>query len=248
MALRVNFCTMKTLERFENWSRTGERLRAAQGVWMMQWLNRVWMGVAALALVAGMTGPACAAPKDGTGPAVVNFQRLYEAYQKTSAYAKYGAKMRDAARQFQEEMQLLAQLRYCTDAERAEALALKAKSKLSPAEQARLDSFLKKADAIDNEASRLAQKQNPTEADTKRLADISKMRTEAARSLAKQDADRRDKMRALEQEAFESIETELINIVEKVAKDQKVDVVYDRRSVLVGGVDLTEAAIKKLPK
>jgi hypothetical protein len=36
--------------------------------------------------------------------------------------------------------------------------------------------------------------------------------------------------------------------VEKVAKDQKLAIIYERRAVLVGGNDLTDAVIKKLPK
>lgn len=210
----------------------------------MQWLRPVGLGLALLSLVMGLAAPAAAA----AGPPVVNFQRLYEEYQKTSAYAKYGTKLRETVKQFQEEMQALAQFRYCTEAERTEALALKAKTKLSAAEQARLDTLSKKADAIDNEASMLAQKTNPSEADTKRLAEISKLRTDAAKSLAKADADRRDKVRQMEQDAFNSVENELLDIVEKLAKDQKLDVIYDARSVLFGGNDLTTLAIKKLPK
>jgi Skp family chaperone for outer membrane proteins len=216
----------------------------------MQWCKSVGMGLALVALMAGVAGPASAAGKidPSLGPAWVDLPRVLDEYRKTSAYAKYNQKLKDAQKQLTMEMQTLAQLRYCTDAERTEALAIQAKSKPSSAEQARLDALLKKADGIDNEASALAQKTTPTDAETKRLAEISKMRTDAARNLAKAEADRRDKLRQMEEDATEAVENDLLALVEKVAKEQKLDYVLERRSVLVGGNDVTDAVIKKLPK
>lgn len=214
----------------------------------MEWSKTVGLALAALSLSVGLMGPAAAQKDAATGPAWVDLPRVLTEYKKTPAYAKHGQKLREMARQAQSEMQMLAQLRYCSDQERAEALALKNKKTLSAAEQARLDTLLKKADQVDNEASGLAQKQKPTDADTKRLADISKMRTDAAKNLAKEEADRRDKLRNLEMELTEAIENELLELVQKVAKDRKLEVIYERRAVLVGGVDLTDQVIKKLPK
>jgi Skp family chaperone for outer membrane proteins len=74
------------------------------------------------------------------------------------------------------------------------------------------------------------------------------MRTDAAKNLAKAEADRRDKLRQMEEDATESVENDLLALVEKVAKEQKLDYVLERRSVLVGGNDVTDAVIKKLPK
>ena len=214
----------------------------------MQWSKTAGTALAALALSAGLAAPAAAAPKDATGPAWVDLPRVLTEYRKTPGYTKHSLKLRDTARQFQAEMQTLAQFRYCTEGERAEALALKAKKTLNKTEEARLDVLSKRADQVDNEASTLSQKPAPTDADTKRLAEISKLRTDAAKSLAKAEADRRDQLRQMEIDATTNVENELLALVEKVAKDQKLDVVYERRAVLVGGVDVTDAVIKKLPK
>lgn len=215
----------------------------------MHWSRFTGAALAALSLSIVLTTSATAAPKEtGSGPAWVDLPRVLTEYRKTPAYTKHSIKLRDTARQFQAEMQTLAQLRYCSEAERSEALALKAKKALNKTEEARLAALLKRADEVDNEASTLSQKNPPSDADTKRLAEISKLRTDAAKNLAKEEADRRDKLRQMEIDATTSVENELLALCEKVAKDQKLDVLYERRAVLVGGVDLTDAVIKKLPK
>lgn len=216
----------------------------------MLWSKSLGLSMAAVAMTAALAGPSFAAPKPppGTGPAWVDLPKVLTEYRKTAAYAKHSQKLRDQARLFQTEMQTLAQLRYCTDQEREEALALKAKTKMNEKETARLDELMKRADKVDNEASVLSQKNPPSDADTKRLAEISKLRTDAAKNLAKAEADRRDKLRNMEIEATETVENELLALVEKLAKEQKLEVVYERRAVLVGGIDFTEQVIKKLPK
>jgi Skp family chaperone for outer membrane proteins len=202
-----------------------------------------------LALLAPCAAPAAAQrPPDPSAAAFVDLSQVLEQYRKTQAFAKYRQRLQEQSRAFNEELRTLAQLRYCTDAERQEAAAIKAKMKPTPAEQARLDELLKKADVIDNELAQLSQKTNPTDADTKRIQDLSRMRTEAAQNLAKEDADRRDRLRKLDQDMLGEVQTELLKLVEKVAKEQKVPVVYNRPAVLFGGTDLTAEVIKKLPK
>jgi signal transduction histidine kinase len=71
------------------------------------------------------------------------------------------------------------------------------------------------------------------------------MRTTAIQSLSKEEADRREQLRKMESEMLSEVEDNLLKLVEKVAKDFKVTTVYDRRSVLVGGNDLTEEVIKR---
>jgi Skp family chaperone for outer membrane proteins len=208
--------------------------------------------LAAGALLAAMALPASAAPKKGeldpSLPSFVDLGRVLAEYRKTPAFAKYQVKLRDQAKAFTEEMQALAQLRYCTAAERQEALTIKAKPKPSEKEQQRLDALMKKADTVENELSTLGQKQNPTEADKQRIQALSKMRTDAVQALAKEEADRRDKLRQLENDLLTEVEDNLLKVVDKVAKDNKLGTVYERRAVLVGGNDLTDEVIKRLPK
>jgi len=218
----------------------------------MRFLPSLRLGLALCAAAALLlqAAPALAGrkPPTGTGPAWVDLPRVLTEYKKTTAFAKYQNQLRDLAKQFSEEMKVLAELRYCTEAERDEALKLKAKQKRTPQEQARMDELMGRADKLDNEVSVLSQKQSPTDADTKRLQDIAKMRTDALRNLAKAEADRRDQLRKLEGDSTEAVENELLAIVEKVAKDQKLEIVYERRAVLFGGNEITDLVIKKLPK
>lgn len=206
--------------------------------------------IAALSLAAALLSPASAAPKkpDPDAPAFVNLSQVLAEYRKSAEFAKYQQKLREKGRQFNEEMQTLAQLRYCTDAERQEALALKAKPAPSDREKTRLAELMKKADTIDNELATLSQKKEPSEADSRRLGDLSKLRTDAARKLAEEESNRRDQMRRMETDLTAEVEIELLKVVEKVAKDQKIGTVYERRAVLFGGNDLTDDVIKKLPK
>jgi Skp family chaperone for outer membrane proteins len=216
----------------------------------MNW-NRTWHAAVAACLLAGLlcAAPAFAADTPPAGaPSFVDINRLMGEYRKTTAFGKYQIKIRDQAKVLDEEMQLLAQLRYCTEEERTEALALKAKPKLIPKETARLEELRKKADSVDNEIATLSQKTSPTPEESSRIVALSRMRTDAVKSLAREQADRRDQLRKMETALMVDVENELLKLVEKIAKDQKLPVIYERRAVLFGGNDLTEVVIKKLPK
>jgi Skp family chaperone for outer membrane proteins len=189
-----------------------------------------------------------AAAQEKPGPAYVDLTRVLTEYRKTTAFQKLAVKMREQGRTFNEEMRTLAQVRYCTEPERKEALAIKAKPTPTPAETKRLEELTKKTDAIEAEHATLSQKQKPTDADTKRLQDIAQMRRDAVQMMAKEEADRRDAMRKMDQDLLMDVQGELLKMVEKLAKDQKYGAVYNRTAVLFGGVDLTDQVIKKLPK
>ena len=206
--------------------------------------------LAGLALACALAVPAAAAPKvSGEQPAYVDFSRVLTEYRKTPAFAKLGVKLREQARVLMAEMETLSQLRYCTEAEQKEALTIKTKGdNASAKEKARLAELMKKSDGVDNEAATLSQKKEPTSADSARIAALSKMRTDALRNLAKEEADRRDQMRKMESDLLVEVEAEILKLVEKVAKDQKLPILYERRAVLFGGNDLTDMVIKRLPK
>jgi Skp family chaperone for outer membrane proteins len=213
--------------------------------------GRMASGLALAAmLLAGAPLAGSAAPRnaDPNAPPFVDFGRVLNEYQKTSAFAKHQQTIQERARVFGQEMETLAQLRYLTDVERKEALGLKAKPKPTDKDQARLEELTKKSDTIDNEAATLGQKQKPTEVETARIQEISQMRTEAAKNLAKEEADRRDQLRKLKDDLMEQVETDILKLVEKMAKDQKLSVIYERRAVVFGGVDFTDDVLKKLPK
>ncbi len=204
-----------------------------------------------LCLAAALAVPAAAAPKptlDPSQPSYIDLNKVVAAYRRTAAFQKYGVRIRDKGRSFAQEMELIAQMRYATPEERQEAMALKAKPKLAPAEQARFDELMKTADKVENELTALSQNPEPTDAERKRITELSNKRTEAVKALSKEDADRREQMRKFEAALLEEVENEMLTLVGKVAKDQKLGVIYERRAVLLGGNDLTEEVIKRLPK
>jgi Skp family chaperone for outer membrane proteins len=218
---------------------------------MVRFTRPLGVLLAACALVGTLLAPTAgraANDKEVEGPAYVDLAKVLTEFRKTSAFSKYQVKLRDQAKQFDDEMQTLAQLRYCTDAERTEGLALKAKPNLNNKEKARLAELIKKGESVDNEIAALSQKPKPTSEESARIVELSKMRTEAVKSLAKQQADRRDQLRAMEGNLMADVENDLLKMVEKLAKDQKLTTIYERRAVLVGGTDLTDQVIKKLPK
>jgi outer membrane protein len=203
---------------------------------------------AGLLLSTLLLAPAPASAGEAGQPAYVNLNKVVAEYRKTNAFAKYRQKIRDQEKVFQQEMETLAQFRYCTEVERQEALAIKAKEKPSSREQTRLTALTNKANTVENELATLSQKPSPSATETARIQELSRMRTEAAKNLAKEAADRQDRLRRMETEMTAEVEEELLKLVEKVAKDQKLPVIYERRAVLFGGVDVTDEVLKKLPK
>jgi Skp family chaperone for outer membrane proteins len=208
----------------------------------------------ALSLLVG--APACAGRDEAetpttaaaSGPVYVDLPKVLTEYRKTSAFGKYQQRLRDQAKVFGQEMTTLSQLRFSTDEERKEALALTAKTSPNGREKARLEELMKKGDLIENEIAALSQKPSPTAAETARLQELSRMRTEGVRSLVKAETDRRDQLRQMEAGIMAEVETDLLALVQKVAKDEKLPVIYERRAVLFGGKDLTQTVVKKLPK
>ncbi|MFN3650346.1 MAG: OmpH family outer membrane protein [Armatimonadota bacterium] len=218
----------------------------------MSRIRRLGLFCATLALSAIMAGPALAQKEkvtvDPARPCFVDLTKALGEYRKSSAFTKYEQKLRAQHRIFSEEMQLLAGVRYCTEDEKKEALTILAKPQKTAAENQRLEALKKKSDQLDNELAALAQKQNPTDADTKRISELNAKRTDAVRDLAKEDADRRDRLRKMESDLLTDVEQDLLKVVEKVAKEYKVPAIYNLKSVLYGGQDLTDEVIKRLPK
>lgn len=214
-------------------------------------LMRIGQIGAGLVLALGLLAPSSAAAKeaiDPNAPAYVDINRVLGEYRKTTAFNKYQVRIREQAKKYAEEMEFLVKVRHCSDAERTEALALRAKPKLDKKQQARLDALVKRSDALENELAGLGQKEKPTDAEAARIAELSKMRQDAIRFLTKEEADRRDKIRDLESELLVEVENELLKLVQQLAKEKRFTTVYNRTAVLVGGVDLTEDVLKKLPK
>lgn len=187
--------------------------------------------------------------KGESGPAFVDVGRVLNVYRKTQAFAKAQQQFAEKEKALGEEMSFLAQIRFCTPEETKQALAIRTKGETaSAADKAKLAEFKKRVDDIENELTRLSQKEKPTDAETKRLQELSTKRTESAQTLAEAAAERREQLRELDAQLLESVQEEIMKVVEKVAKEAKIPVVYNRTAVLVGGNDLTEQVIRKLGK
>lgn len=195
-----------------------------------------------------MAGRERAPAFDPSAPSYVDLGRVVVAYRKTSGFARHQQTLRDQSRKFADEMRALVELRYLPEAERKEAMDLQAKPTRNARETARLDTLKKKSETLDDERAQLSQKMNPTDTDVKRIGELTQMRQQAYLMLAKEESDRRDRLRDMDQAAMEQIQGELLKIVEKVAKDKKIPYVYNQPAILYGGNDLTDEVIKRLPK
>lgn len=194
--------------------------------------------------------PAAAAPRAipaGT-PCYVDLNRVLTEYRKSAAFQRYGQRLREQTRIYGEEMETLAQFRYLGEAERKEALAIRAKPRPSERETARLEELKKKSESVDNEAVILSQKPEPTDAEKARIQELATLRATALQTLAKEENDRRDLLRKLESEMLGEVEAELLKLVERVARELKLPYIYERRAILHGGIDLTEDVLKRVPK
>jgi len=213
--------------------------------------TRFPLGVMALALSAAACAPACAAPPkpfDPSAPAIVNLDKVLAEFRKGPGWVKYQRRMAEENRSMSTEMQTLQSVRYSTDAEKAEALAIVRKEKPSEQEQNRLKDLAKKSQGVDDEFTALSQKTAATESETKRIAEIGAMRSQAVQWLQREELKRREQLMKFEQQLGADMEDELLKAVEKVAKDRKIAHVYSHKAVLYGGQDLTDEVIKKLPK
>lgn len=47
-------------------------------------------------------------------------------------------------------------------------------------------------------------------------------------------------------EKWESIQDNIFNCIEKVTKEKKLEMVFNKSAVIIGGVDITDEVIKKL--
>src|SRR4051794_10005400 len=116
------------------------------------------VAAAGLAVAALGAVPAAAAPKAApiTGPAYVDLARVYAEYRKSGEFAKKVSSLQEQQHRFETELSTLGQLRYCSEAERKEALAIQAKPKPTEAEKTRLQELLRKSDMIDSEITTLS--------------------------------------------------------------------------------------------
>jgi Skp family chaperone for outer membrane proteins len=199
-----------------------------------------------LALIGAASAPAAA--MDPTQPYFVDLGAVYEAYKKTSGFAQYERRLRAEQEKLNGEMRVLTQVRFCTEGERKEALALTNKSPQSPEEKARLEALLKKSADVEAELAALSQKAMPSENEVVRIEEIARMRQDAARYLIREEEERHNRLMRMDQEAVLEHQADLLKVVERVAKDKKIPAILERKAILFGGNDLTDEVLKKLPR
>jgi Skp family chaperone for outer membrane proteins len=207
--------------------------------------------VAGCLLAAGLLIPSARPVRaaDPPQPAVVDLTRVLNVYRKTSAFAKQQQQFAEKEKAFADELAFLALLRYCTEDERREAISIREMGeKASAPQKAKLDGFTKRADEFDRELNTLSQKQNPSEAESKRITALSELRSKASQWLQEAAADRRGQLQKMDSDMTDAVRDDLLKIVESVAKESKVGVVYSRDAILFGGLDLTDRVIRKLAK
>ncbi|HTE20816.1 MAG TPA: OmpH family outer membrane protein [Armatimonadota bacterium] len=176
----------------------------------------------------------------------VDLGQVTEQIKKTSTWQVKTKEFEDKSSKFGDEFLYLQKIRYLTESERKELETLKAKTKASGTEQARIDELEKRSEALDKEFQQLAGTEKPSPEQDKRIKELSAMRQAAIDALQGEQEKRAATLRELQGAALESLQGEILKKVSEVADSKNLTLVVDRQAVLFGGQDVTPDVLRKL--
>jgi Skp family chaperone for outer membrane proteins len=200
-------------------------------------------------LVLTGAAPAVAAETPSTPEITIGFvdtDKLVEAYQKTPNWATRLKALETERGKVSEQMKLLKQTRYLSDAERAEWGSLRAKPKTTDGEKARIAALEQQSDAVDLEFNRIAQVERPSAEQEKRLKELDEIRRSGVGRADDQVQALVDQVRKLEGGAALELRQAITRLVEKAAQKRKLTAVVDSSVIIFGGVDLTPEILKQV--
>ena len=184
--------------------------------------------------------------KADTSVGYVDLGQVTEQIKKTSTWQVRTKEFDDKRSKFSDEIAYLTKTRYLSESERKELETLKAKTKASGTEQARIDELEKRSEALDKEFQQLAGTEKPTPEQDKRIKELSAMRQAAIDALQGEGEKRTQSLRELEGTVLESMQGEILKKVSEVADGKNLTLVVDRQAVLFGGQDVTPDVLRKL--
>lgn len=147
------------------------------------------------------------------------------------------------------EIEDQAKLRFLSPVELTELKALRDKPKTIAEEKARITQLEAKSSQLDQEYQNMAALGKPSEADMRRMKELSAIRDAARFVLANnQSAQTYAQLQKLESGMLDQMQTRILQAVQQVARRHKLAMVVDRQAVLGGGVDLTPEFSRELEK
>ena len=154
----------------------------------------------------------------------------------------------DSRTQYRNAIEELAKLRYLSLAEVEELKSLRTRPMATDAEKKRISQLETKSSLLDEEYQRLAMTEKPTEADQKRMKELTALREAASATTRKEYDLRAQELQKLEGGMLDKMQARILEVVRQVATKHGMVLAVDRQAVLNGGVDLTEEVLRELDR
>lgn len=190
--------------------------------------------------------PAASLPASSIG--YVDLAKITEQLRETADWRKMVDKANNERTRLEGQLKGLEQIRYLTEPERKILAGLEAKPKVSAKDGRRIKALRSKSDNIDKEYTQLSQVEKPTPAQDERLLKLGTLRKNAIENLQNKRNVLQARLIEMQTKMLEEMQEQIVEKVTQVANAHDVTVVIDRQAILVGGQDLTDEVLKKLPK
>jgi Skp family chaperone for outer membrane proteins len=201
----------------------------------------------ALGIVGALSAGAAPPEPQGMKFAVVDMERIIQEYSGT---AKANADLKKKYDDYNATLQTMRQNPFLTQAEQKELADINIKGALpaglTAAETARQKALTDKSTQLTSEYQSLQNKQNPTDADKARMADLTKLGKDSDTRIKELQAQAQADVQKTEQENNTRLLKEVREAISKVAKKQNLNLVFASQFALYGEDDVTDGVLKQL--
>lgn len=211
-----------------------------------RWIVTAAAAAGAASLGAGFSFAADPKPAAAFKVGYVDLAQVSDELRKTPEWLQFEKDFEDTRQRLRQDLEEMGAIRYLTPAERAELQNLKAKTKPSDNEKARIKELTEKSDRIDSEYATLANTEKPTDEQRARLNQLALLRQESTQGLQKETEKASQSLVQKESTLVAKAQDKILKLVESVARAKKLDLVLDREFVFFGGEDLTAEVSKRL--
>lgn len=175
----------------------------------------------------------------------VDYQKVFSEYKKTKSS---NTELSTLVEGLNTQFAAVQQHRLLDANDRKQLLDLVVKTGRTDKDAELLKSFDDREKALEQELQTLQSKNPPTEQDRVRLKELMDRATKVEDDLAKMNDDFTKQIKAKNDDLTNLIHDDIVKAVDVVAKEKKLTLVFDKTTVLFGGVDVTQAVIDKLNK
>jgi len=202
--------------------------------------------VVGLGLVTTLPGQAQGPKKTDLSVGFVDLGLVTEQIKQTDSWRNELKKFEDTKARLRDEIDGLTKVRYLTKAEREEYKNLRAKPKASDSEKERIGKLERKSEDMDQEYMQLGQTEKLSDQQIARVKELKDVRERALAELQTEAENRAQQLQGIEAGVLDTLQKKVLQAVEKVSQNKGLGIVFDRSTVLFGGVDLTPDVLKQL--